>query len=322
MKKLPLLSAALCLSFSLLLGMTSTSAMADWQPSGPITLKIGFKAGGGADTQARLIAEALESRYGWQVIPEQATGKGGLNLAASLKKSPNDGTAIGMVVAETMGYNMLAAPRAKLKLEDFTPLASTASFQTGIVAKSNRGWNSMHDVIADAKAGKQIKFGVMAPMLADLAYLLGKANDVEFNISSVKGGKAVMNGINADDIDVGLVAGIQNKAVAAGDMVNLASAIGEPLSISPNAPLLSDLGLKRFNAYGYFLFIAPANLPEEARIALSEAISTVVQDPSTKAHQFITKVFSKTTVLVGDELNNSLATTSTNAKALLAAAAE
>lgn len=322
MKRISFLSAALCLSTSILLGMMSSTAVADWKPSGPITLKIGFKAGGGADTQARLIAEALESRYGWQVIPEQVTGKGGLNLAASLKKSPNDGTSIGMVVEETVAYNMIAAPRSGLKLEDFTPLASTASFQTGIVAKADRGWKTMHDVIADAKAGKQIKFGVMAPMLADIAYLLGKANDVEFNIINVQGGKAVLNGINADDIDVGLVAGIQNKAVAAGDLVNLASAIGEPLMISPNAPLLSDLGLERFHAYGFFLFIAPANLPEEARIALSDAIRTVVEDPSTKANQLITQVFSKTTVLVGDELDNSLTKASADAKALLAAAAE
>ena len=39
----------------------STGAMlaADWTPPGPIKLMIAFRAGGGADTQARLIAEAL-----------------------------------------------------------------------------------------------------------------------------------------------------------------------------------------------------------------------------------------------------------------------
>ena len=37
----------------------------------------------------------------------------------------------------------------------------------------------------------------MSPRLADLAYLLGKANDVEFNIVSLRGGKAVLDAINA-----------------------------------------------------------------------------------------------------------------------------
>ncbi len=38
---------------------------AGWTPPGPIKLLIAFRAGGGADTQARLIAEELEAKLGW-----------------------------------------------------------------------------------------------------------------------------------------------------------------------------------------------------------------------------------------------------------------
>jgi len=38
---------------STLLLMAVTGASADWKPAGPITMLIGFAAGGGADTQAR-----------------------------------------------------------------------------------------------------------------------------------------------------------------------------------------------------------------------------------------------------------------------------
>jgi len=88
----------------------STGAMADdWTPPGPIKLMIAFAAGGGADTQARLIAEELEARHGWSIVPEQITGKGGMNLALAIRDEPNDGSVIGMVVTETLGYNMRAA---------------------------------------------------------------------------------------------------------------------------------------------------------------------------------------------------------------------
>jgi len=56
----------------------------------------------------------------------------------------------------------------------------------------------------------------MSPRLGDLAYLLGKAHDIEFNIVSLKGGKAVMNALNAGDVDIGWGAGVQTKAVVAG----------------------------------------------------------------------------------------------------------
>jgi tripartite-type tricarboxylate transporter receptor subunit TctC len=50
-------AAALCLS-------PIASLADDWAPSGPITMYIGFAAGGGADTQARLIAQGLEEKFG------------------------------------------------------------------------------------------------------------------------------------------------------------------------------------------------------------------------------------------------------------------
>ncbi len=44
------------------LSLVSVSAnAADWAPPGPMKMIIAFAAGGGADTQARLIAEELES---------------------------------------------------------------------------------------------------------------------------------------------------------------------------------------------------------------------------------------------------------------------
>lgn len=75
----------------------------DWAPEGPIKMLIAFRAGGGADTSARLIAAEVEAATGWQIIPEQVTGKGGLNAALALMDMPADGTAIAMVVTETLG---------------------------------------------------------------------------------------------------------------------------------------------------------------------------------------------------------------------------
>lgn len=305
----------------LLLMPFGTSAMAEWQPSSPISLMIGFKAGGGADTQARLVAEDLKTRHGWKIIPSQVTGKGGINLANAISKSPNDGTVIGMFVSETFEYNLAAAKKSGLKLSDFTPLVTTAGFQMGIVAKTSKGWKTFFDVIKAAKEGQQIRFGVMSPKLADIAYLLGKANGIEFNIVMGRGGKAVMDGLNAGDIDVGFVAGIQDKAVASGDMVNLASGLSVPLKQTPDAPLLKDLGLD-FNTDGYFMFAAPAGLPDEVRRTISNAIAEIVTDPSSKAGGFIKRAFGEATAMKGAELERFLNTQYEASLKLLKAASE
>ncbi|MEO1550437.1 MAG: tripartite tricarboxylate transporter substrate-binding protein [Pseudomonadota bacterium] len=292
----------------------------DWAPKGPIKLMIAFAAGGGADTQARLIAEDLEGKLGWNFVPQQVTGKGGLNLAAALKDEPADGSVIGMVVTETLGYNMAAA-NAGMTPQDFTPIATTAGFQMGVVAPSTKGWTSFDQMIAAAKGGEAIRFGVMSPKLGDLAYLLGKAQGVEFNIISVKGGRAVMNGVTAGDMDVGFMAGIQNKGVASGDLVNLASALSVPLNQTPDAPTLADLGVP-FSADGYFLFIGPAGMPTEARDALAEAIASVVSTSGTKTNAMVTKAFGGASVITGETLDALVASDFESAGALLQAVSD
>ena len=280
---------------------TSLSATAqDWSPPGPIKLMIAFAAGGGADTQARLIAEELENRMGWQFIPEQVTGKGGVNLLAAMKDEPNDGSVIGMVVAESLGYNLYTA-NAGMTPSDFTPITSTAGTQMGIVSLSSKGWSNLNDVLDAAKAGETIRFGTMSARLSDIAYLLGKAQGVDFNIVQVRGGRAVMNGVNAGDMDVGFMAGIQGKGVAAGDLVNLASAMAEPLKQTPDAPMISEFGVE-YDANALFMIAGPGGMPDEARDALAAAISDVVSDPDTKAGALIQRAFGGALTIQGDDL--------------------
>lgn len=294
-------------------------AMADWKPSGPIKLAIAFAAGGGADTIARQVADELQKRHGWEIIPQQITGGGGAKLAAALKKEPNDGTTIGMAVTETYGYNMIANPNAGFSQADMTPLTTVAAFQMGVVAKSSKGWKTFNDVIKEAKSsGKPLRFGTMSPRLSDLAFLLSEASGVEFNIVEVKGGKAVMNGVNAGDMDLGFMAGIQRKGVASGDLVNLASAMSVPLKQTPSAPTMADLGVK-FNADGYFLFVAPANLSTDAQKALSNAIAEIVKDEKTKAGGIIKKAFGGAAVIQGSALDKLMAEEVKSTKGLLAA---
>ncbi|MEL7125213.1 MAG: tripartite tricarboxylate transporter substrate-binding protein [Pseudomonadota bacterium] len=298
----------------------TASVAADWTPPGPIKMMIGFRAGGGADTQARLIAEELEKRLGWEIIPEQVTGKGGLNLAAALKDAPADGTVIGMAVTETFGYNMAAAD-AGMTPADFSGITTTAGFQMGVVSLSSKGWRTMSDVIDAAKAGEALRFGAMSPRLADLAYLLGKAQGVEFNIVEVRGGKAVMDGVNAGDMDLGFMAGIQAKGVAAGDLVNLASALSVPLNQTPDAPTFADLGVA-FNSDGQFMFAGPAGMPVEAVEVMASAVADIVSDADTGAGALIARAFGGPSIVAGDDLQAQLAASYEAAGALLEAASE
>lgn len=297
---------------------TATMAM-DWNPPGPIKMIIAFAAGGGADTQARMIAAELEAAKGWKVIPEQVTGKGGLNAVKALANEPGDGTAIAMIVTESVGYNIRAANAGGP--DAITPITTTAGSQMAVVALSSKGYKTLGDVIDAAKAGEEIRFGVMSPALADLAYVIGKENGVDFNIVSVRGGRAVMDGLNAGDMDIGFGAGIQAKAVAAGDMVELASAKSGPLAMTKDAPMLTEYGVE-FSNDTMFLLAGPPGMDPAARDGIAAAVAEVLGAEGSEAAGFINKAFGGVDLRSGDALTAMIQDAYDQAGALLDASAE
>ena len=206
MKKLMLAAALAALAAA-----SSNAVLADWTPPGPIKMMIAFKAGGGADTQARMIAEALEARHGWKIIPEQMTGKGGAVLAAALKDEPADGTVIGILVTESLGYNMLAAKNAGLP-----PVRFHAADHDGRVpdGRGRAHLEGLEDVRRDdrrgqGRAGDPLRRDEPQACRSRLSAREGAWRD--FNIVMVRGGKGVMNGLNAGDLDAGWARGSRRR---------------------------------------------------------------------------------------------------------------
>ena len=289
---------------------------AEWKPSGPITVLIGFSAGGGTDTQARLIAAELEKRKGWKIIPQNMPGKAGGIMARKLKNMPADGLSIGMAVTESFGYAMLASKKAGYTAKDMTYIATTTGSQMGIVAKTGKGWKTLKDVISEAKKGKVFKFAGMSPKHADINYLIEQKYGVKFNTVILRGGKKVMNAITAGDVDLGYGAGIQAKAVKAGQMVNLASGLGKRLKISPDAPTLMEMGIP-YDLGAKFIFVGPAGMPANVRKTLADAIGGVINDPSTKASKFVSARYGGPDVITGNKLDKFIQANIEDSKKLM-----
>ncbi|MDB6176221.1 tripartite tricarboxylate transporter substrate-binding protein [Paracoccus sp. Z330] len=297
------------------------AANAEWTPDGPVKMMIGFKAGGGADTLARMLAEDIQSQQGWNLLPVNVDGRGGAIMARELKDSPSDGMTIGVGITDTFAYGHQAMRDPGYAPEDFDFLATLAGTQMGIVAKSDRGWKDLGDVLEAAKAGEEISFGTMTPRLADGAYYIGKVNEVDFSIvSNFSGGQDVLNAINAGDIDIGWVAGPQKAGVVSGDLINLANGEHETLEMSPDTRGLSDFGVD-FGFGTTFLVFAPAGLSDEAKAAWSEAIIAAVDNPDSKVRSFIDRLFVAKT-LNADEASAYVATEADEALQLLDATAE
>ena len=82
------------LVLSALLGLFASGAMAQAWPSKPITLIVGFAAGGATDTAARIIAKKLSENLGVSVVVDNKAGAGGNIAAQATSVAPPDGYTI------------------------------------------------------------------------------------------------------------------------------------------------------------------------------------------------------------------------------------
>ena len=69
----------------------SFAAGAQDYPSKPIRMLVPFAPGGAVDTTARVLAQAMQQRVGWQFVVENRPGGNGFIATTAVQKSAPDG---------------------------------------------------------------------------------------------------------------------------------------------------------------------------------------------------------------------------------------
>lgn len=269
----PVLAAALVALFA-------GPAQAAW-PEKPITVYVGFKAGGGADTLGRIVAKAIEKKHGWKFIIKNKAGAGGAVMAKTLLKMPKDGYHVGMAVTDPFGFNTVVK-KTGYGPDDFAYLGTIAKFQMGILAMKDKGWKTLEDAMKAARAAGSMTIGSMGTRLTYASRMIAKHYGVRLKIVPARGGRGVMNQLLGGHVDIGWGAGIQARYVDAGKMVILASAIDQPLRQAPDKKTLIQLGMPLLDISGYFLMAAAKGVPDEMVRKMSAAIKEAVAAPDVR----------------------------------------
>ncbi|MDK3073904.1 tripartite tricarboxylate transporter substrate-binding protein [Sedimentitalea sp. JM2-8] len=274
-----------------------------WTPPGPVNLLIPFGAGGSADSMARFLATGLNEQYGWEILPENIPGQGGRLMASSLAKLPADGTAIALAPLGELIYTELVTRDPGYSVADMTMITTLAGTQMGLIARADRGWNDLGDVIETARSGEKLSVAVPTQKLADATYLISREHDVDLTVVVTRGGQAAMSAVIAGDADLAWAGGLQGGNVLNGQLVNLVSGEMDRLEVSPDAPLLSKYAIPYFFGTD-FVILAPEGLPDDARAALAEAIGAIASDEDGNLHKLLIKSFAGARLITGKELDD------------------
>lgn len=263
----PLRRQALTLTLAALLTpwLSGTAAAQEFGKK-PITLVVGFAAGGATDAAARIIARKLQTNIGQPVTVDNRGGAGG-NIAHQLvARAEPDGS---VILLGSIGP-LTISPHLGTKLgydaqKDLAPLSMGVVFPNVLVVHAGLGVHNLAEYIALAKKqpGKLDYASTGAGSASHLAgELFNQRAGVEVVHVPYKGGAPAMT-----DLLGGRVAAYFSAPPSAmphietGKLIPIATSGPMRLPALPKVPTVAESGFPGFDATNWYAFVAPAKTP-------------------------------------------------------------
>ena len=253
-----------------------------WPSKQPIKLVAVFPPGGSVDQVARIIAQPLQMQLGQTVIVENRGGASGVIGTAAVVQAPADGYTFA-VVFDTHGVNPSLNPNMPFdSKKDLIPLVLVGTSPMVLATNVNSEYKTFADVIAAAKAKKNVSFGSIGNgSLGHLAMaLLAKDAHVEWTHVPYKGGGPMMSDAVAGHVPLSIGSVFVTKPhIDSGRMRPLAVTSSKRAADLPNVPTIAENGYPGFEAPAWWAVMASAKTPPDIVKRMNEELNKVLKNP-------------------------------------------
>ena len=271
--------AVLCAALAA--GTSLASAQESTFPNRPIRFLVGYAAGGGVDTMARIVAQRLGTALGQSVIVENRGGAASMIAADVVAKAPADGYTL--MYGESA---LLIAPLLRKTpldpLKALVPIAGTFQSRLMIVASSKVPAANPRELVALLKANPgRYSYGTSGVgTVHHLGFELMKSKTDAFVIHiPYRGASQIVPDVISGELPIGVVsAAAAVPHVRAGKLKAIAT-MSTRMPGAEEVPPLSD-ALPGFNVGPRQMLLAPAGTPPEvAEAATKQGVSPAYMAP-------------------------------------------
>ena len=263
-----------------------TVSAQDFPPKRPVTLVVGFAAGGAADAAARLIAKKLADNIGQSVTVDNKAGAGGNIAHQFVANGPTDGSTIllGSIGPLTIAPHMMKVGYDPFK--DLAPLSGGVHFPNVLVVNANSGIKTLQDFIAAAKKSPgAVTFASTGPGSAShlTGELFAQRVGAEMVHVPYRGGAAAMPDLLAGRFTAYFAAPpTALPFIKDGKLTPLATTgLARPAYL-PNVPTVAEQGFPGFEALNWYAFVASAKTPAPILDRWNQEIVKVLNDAEVK----------------------------------------
>jgi tripartite-type tricarboxylate transporter receptor subunit TctC len=283
-------------------------------PDKPVTIIVGYGAGGGVDAISRTASKTLSAELGQPVVVQNRPGAGGGLAVTGLKSTAADGYTLVATTSTTLTFD----PHAKdvaFSVDDFEYIAAFGVFPEAFVALPGRGWKTFSDTLAEAK-GKPEGLNYASTTSIDRVIMaaIAKKEGVTIKPVPTKGGAEAVAQVLGGHVDFAYSSGTYYAHAKTGDLHILAGLGEKRISGFPETATLRELGYDT-SSVNMVLFLAPKGIPEEAKTKLVAAFRAAGKADDVLA--LLAKRNMGDFVPVGDEISKAIHMQSDQFKAAL-----
>ncbi|MEO5845792.1 MAG: tripartite tricarboxylate transporter substrate binding protein [Caldimonas sp.] len=272
-----------CLLF---LWLAATAATAQDFPQKTLTLVVGFVAGGGADTAARIIAKKVGENLKQTIVIDNRAGAGGNLAHQHVATAAPDGTTIllGSVGPLAVAPHMMKVGYDPLK--DLAPLTMGVTFPNVLVVNSGLGVKSLAEYIALAKA-KPGALEYASTGSGSASHLAGELFNARAGVEVLhipyKGGAQAMQDVLSGRVAAYFsVPSTAEPHIEAGKLIPLATTGLTRPAFMANIPTIAESGFPGFSATNWYAFVAPGKTPVPILERWNRELVKAMNDPEVK----------------------------------------
>jgi tripartite-type tricarboxylate transporter receptor subunit TctC len=262
--------------FLVLFGLASFSSLAQTYPSRPVSIVVGFAAGGNVDGVARIFAPALSEALGTPVVVENRPGAGGNIGSAQVAKAAPDGHTLLLMPKGHAASASLYKSLPYDSVNDFRVAGMLVNYPFIIVVPGNSPHKSLKALMDAARArpgGIDYGTGGIGSGMHLAAELMLAQLKTSMQHVPYKGGNSAQVAMLSGEVPaffttpVGMV-----ELHQAGKVQVLGVTTAERFPRLPDVPTVAESVAPGFVARGWMMLAAPKGTPDAVMARINGAM--------------------------------------------------
>jgi tripartite-type tricarboxylate transporter receptor subunit TctC len=249
-------------------------------PTKPVTIIVGYSAGGGVDAMARILSEKLPAIIGQAVVVENRPSVGAIVASSYVAKAKPDGYTLMMGAPGPMIFNHAVYAKLPYAPQDFTPISIVSDSPLVLLVNINNPAKTVQELVNQSKQSpEKANYAASSASFQLITELFNKKTGAKFSHIPYKGANDSVTAVMAGDVTMALAdAGPASVGLQSGRLKALAVTSAVRMKDFPAIPTLAELGID-IKVSLWIGLLAPAGTPGEIIKMLQEAVGKVVAMP-------------------------------------------